>query len=86
MFMDQDDLTDWFKTAAISDEKEFDGVSISKEAEDTIVASFRTGNQFSVFSFISTYGSMTVIDVDINVLQMRQLAPKYFLELGVGII
>lgn len=58
VFVDQDDMTDWFKTAAISDEKEFDGVSITKEAEDTIVASFRSGKiLFSIFCFISAYRS-----------------------------
>jgi len=56
--VDQDDLTDWFKTAAVSDEKDFDGVSLSKEAEDTIVASFRTGKiKLSAFSFNCTFGS-----------------------------
>ena len=43
IYVEQDAQTDWFNSAAVSSDKDFDGVSISKDAADIVVASFRSG-------------------------------------------
>ena len=44
--MEQDEQTDWFNSAAVSSDKDFDGISISKDSADIVVASFRSGKIF----------------------------------------
>ena len=51
--MEQDAQTDWFNSAAVSSDKDFDGVSISKDAADIVVASFRSG-KISIRSMFGT--------------------------------
>jgi len=45
IIVDQDDQSDWFTKANISDEAEFDGVSIYKDKVNSVGAVFKSGKK-----------------------------------------
>ena len=44
--VDQDDHTDWFTKASVSDEEVFDGVSIYKDKTNSVGVVFKSGKKF----------------------------------------
>jgi len=48
ILVDQDDKTDWFARANISDEVDFDGVSIYKDKTNSVGAVFKSGKKYFI--------------------------------------
>lgn len=44
--VDQDDHTDWFTKASVSDEEVFDGVSIYKDKTNSVGVVFKSGKKY----------------------------------------